>query len=551
MVNRRVVLGETKSNSVKTTLCLPFLGLAYFSCLSTGRAYDVLTNHNDVARTGLTAQETILTPADVSGLKILFNKSLDGNVYAQPLCVANQAVLENGVLVLKHGVIFVATEHGSVYAIDAKTGQIYWQVSLLDPGFSPIPVTDPKAKCGHIVPEESITATPVIDRNAGPNGQIFVVAMEVVYSTSGKGNYNYKLHALDLATGKDALTPTIISASVSGQGPATTFVAIRERCRPGLLLLNGTLYLAFGAFCEAQQHYSGWLLGYRESDLSQVAVFNDNPNGSPATSILPDGAGGGIWQSGLGPATDGTYVYVEVGNGPFDQTFSGGFPANQDFGDSALKLSTTNGLSVSDYFTPFNVVMENTNDADLGSGGIVILPDIVDTNGNKHHLAVGTAKDRNIYLLDQDNLGKFNASANNVYQEIPSVNGRGSWSSIAYFNNSIYSTGKGATLKRFQFDFSNPDKPVLNPTLAAQTSQKFSFPAFTPSISANGTANAIVWGYEFSTTTAVLHAYDATTLKELFNSGTLLGPGVKFAIPTVCNGRVYVGTLNSLVAFGL
>ena len=504
-----------------------------------------------MARTGLAAQETILTPANVSGLKILFQTSLDGNVYAQPLCVTNQAVFKNGVLG-KADVVFVATEHGSVYAIDAKTGATYWRVSLLDQGFSPIPVTDPKAKCAHIAPEESITATPVIDRNAGPHGQIFVVAMEVVYSTTGIGNYNYKLHALDLATGKDALTPTIISASVSGTFN-TTFVPIKERCRPGLLLLNGTLYFGFGAFCETKGKYSGWLLGYRESDLSQAAVFNDNPNGMPpGVTYLKNGSGGGIWQSGLGPSTDGTYVYVEIGNGPFDTTLSGGFPANQDIGDSALKLSTTNGLSVSDYFTPFNVVMENSSDADLGSGGMVILPDIVDTNGNHHQLAVAIGKDSNIYLLDRNNMGKFNASTNNIYQEILQVNGHGSWSSIAYFNNSIYCAGRGTTLKRFQFDFSNPDKPVLNTTPAAQTKRTFAFPAFTPSISANGTANGIVWGYElFSTTIAVLHAYDATTLAELYNSDSLLGPGVKFAIPTVCNGRVYVGTLNSLVAFGL
>jgi outer membrane protein assembly factor BamB len=300
---------------VKTSLCLPLLGLAYFCGLSTGRSYDVLTNHNDVARTGLVTQETILTPANVSGLKILFQESLDGNVYAQPLCVANQVVFKNGVLVGTRNLVFVATEHGSVYAFDANTGENYWQVSLLDPGFSPIPVTDPNARCGHIVPEESITATPVIDRTAGPNGRIFVVAME----TGGRGIYNYKLHALDLATGKDALTPTIISASVSGKG-FTTFVAIRERCRPGILLFNGTLYLGFGAFCEGMGMYSGWLLGYRESDLSQVAVFNDNPNGSPPTATAPDGAGGGIWNSGLGAATDGTFLYIAIGNGPFDQT---------------------------------------------------------------------------------------------------------------------------------------------------------------------------------------------------------------------------------------
>jgi PQQ-like domain len=534
---------------VKTSFCRPLIALACLCALSTGRAYDVLTNHDDVARTGLVNSETILTPANVSGLKILFQKNVDGQVYAQPLCVENQVVFKNGVLVGNRDLVFVATEHGSVYGFDAHTGETYWQVSLLDPGYRPVLTTDPLATCGHIAPEESITATPVIDRTAGTHGQIFVAAME----TDGKGNFNYKLHALDLAKGTDALTPTIISASVSGKGPATTFVAIRERCRPGLLLLNGTIYLSFGAFCEKKGHYSGWLLGYRETDLSQGRIFNDNPNGSPPTTFLPDGSGGGIWQSGLGPSTDGTgHIYVVTGNGPFDRTMRGGFPANQDFGDSALKLSTTNGLSVSDYFTPFNEVIQNTHDTDLGSGGIVALPDIVDTHRNTHHLAVATAKDGAIYVLDRDNLGKFNASTNNIYQEIRRAGNRtGSWSAIAYFNHSIYRTGKNSRLKRFQFNFSNPDKPLLNTTPAAQTAQRFAFPGFTPSISANGTANGIVWGYEFSTTTAILHAYDATTLAELFNSARLLGPGVKFAVPTVCNGRVYVGTSNSLVAFGL
>jgi outer membrane protein assembly factor BamB len=532
---------------VKTSLCLAFLGLAYFSSLSTGLSYDVLTNQYSAARTGLVEQETTLTPANVSGLKILFQDSLDGNVYAQPLCVASQLVYKNGVSVGNRDLVLVATEHGSVYAIDAETGEVYWQVSLLDAGFTPIPVTDHKAKCAHVSPEESITPTPVIDRTAGPNGQIFVVAME----KGGKNIYNYKLHALDLATGTDALTPTVISASVSGSGPATTFVAIDQRCRPGLLLLDGTIYFGFGALCEGQPPYTGWLLGYRESDLSQVAVFNDNPNGSPATVPLPDGSGGGIWQSGLGLASDGTYVYVTVGDGPFDQTMSGGFPANQDFGNSALKLSTTNGLSVSDYFTPFNVGGENNHNADLGSGGAVVLPDIVDTNGNTHHLMVTIGKDSNLYLLDRDNLGKFNASSNNVYQQLKNVNGKMPHSSAAYFNNSIYCAGVGSTLKRFQFTFSKPDQPLLKIKPAAQTSQVFAYPGFTPTISANGTANGIVWGYEFSTTVAVLHAYDATTLTELFNSGSLLGPGVEFACPTVCNGMVYVGTSNSLVAFGL
>jgi hypothetical protein len=190
-------------------------------------------------------------------------------------------------------------------------------------------------------------------------------------------------------------------------------------------------------------------------------------------------------------------------------------------------------------------------DVDLGSGGVVVLPAIVDTYGKKHYLLVVAGKDTNIYLLNRNNLGKFNGASNQIYQEIDGVFGGGSWSAAAYFNGSIYCSGVNTTLKRFQFDFSNPDKPLLNPTPAAQTAQTFNFPAMTPSITANGTTNGIVWGYEYSQSTAVLHAYDATTLTELYNSGSLLGAGVKFAVPTICNGKVYVGTSNSVAGFGL
>ena len=265
------------------------------------------------------------------GLKILFQNPVNGQVYAQPLAVTNQLVYTNGISQGKHDIVVVATEHDS--AFDAETGTTYWQVSLLDPRDSPVQASDPKINCGDLVPEIGITATPVIDRAAGSNGRIFVVAME----TDGKGNYNYKLHALDLAKGSDAITPATISASVKGSGPATTFVATDERSRSALLLLNATIYIAFAGFCD-KPSFSGWLLGYQEHSLSPVAVFNDNPNGKPASADLPDGSGGGIWQSGLGPSTDGKgNIYLATGNGPFDERLSGGFPANQDYGDSALK----------------------------------------------------------------------------------------------------------------------------------------------------------------------------------------------------------------------
>jgi len=529
-----------------------FLGIGVIVVfgISSSLAYQVLTNHNNAARTGRVSSETQLTPANVFGLKILFQKAVDGQVYAQPLCVTNQLVYKNGVSAGRHSIIIVATEHGSVYAFDAKDGTLYWQVSLLDQGCSPVQASDPNLNgCGDLVPEIGITATPVIDPSAGPHGRVFVIMME----TDGQGNYNHKLHALDLATGEDALTPAVMSGSVSGQGPATTFVAIKERTRAGLLLSNGVIYVAFGAFCDPDVlPYAGWLLGCKESDLTQVAIFSDNPNGAPPSHYLIDGSGGGIWQAGLGPAADGNgNIYVATGNGPFDQTLNHGFPANKDYGDTVLKLSSKNGLSVVDYFTPYTQQQDADADVDLASGGVVLLPTIIDSNAKGHHLLVVAGKDKNIYLLDRGNLGKFNGAQDKVYQELLGVNGGGSWSSPAYFNGSIYVAAINSTLKRFQFDFSNPNKPLLNPTPAAQTAQAFNYPAFTPSISSHGKQDAIVWGYEYSKWNAVLHAYDPSTLQELYNSGTLLGVGVKFAVPTICNGRVYVGTSNSLVAFGL
>jgi outer membrane protein assembly factor BamB len=524
------------------------LGLLLCCAIAPASAYDVLTNHNNAARTGLVSTETVLTPANVSGLKIVFQNQVDGQVYAQPLAVTNQLVYTNGVSQGKHNIVIVATEHDSVYAFDAETGATYWQVSLLDPGDSPVQTPGSPINCTDLVPEIGITATPVIDRAAGPNGRIFVVAME----TDGQGNYNYKLHALDLAKGSDAITPAIISASVKGTGPATTFVTTSERSRCALLLLHGTVYIAFAGFCDIPP-FCGWLLGYRANNLSPVAVFNDNPNGKPTSNDLPDGSGGGIWQSGLGPSSDGNgNIYVATGNGPFDERLRGGFPANQDYGDSALKLSTTNGLSVSDYFTPFNQQVEAETDQDLSAGGVVVLPGIVDTDGITHHLLVVCGKDQNLYILNRDNLGKFNPRANKIYQELPSATGAGAWSSVAYFNNSIYSVGVDSPLKRFQFDFSRPARPLLDATPAAQSVASFGYPSFTPSISSNGTRDGIVWGCEYTMSKdGVLHAFDAKTLNELYNSGTLLGAATKFAIPTVFEGRVYVGTATSLFAFGL
>jgi len=301
-----------------------------------------------------------------------------------------------------HNVLYVATEHDSLYAFDADTGVLYWQTSLLPTGESPV-----QANCSDLVPEIGITATPVIDKSAGANGTIFVVA----FSTDGSGGYFNRLHAIDLATGNDqtGIGPVLINpGTVSGTSPLNTFNSTNQRGRAGLLLLNGIIYTSWGSYCDSSP-FSGWIIAYYENSLSQAAVFDSNPNGSPPSSFLPDGSGSGIWQDGTAPAVDSNNnIYVLTGNGPFDTNLTGGFPTNSDYGDSALKLLTPS-LSVSDYFTPFDQQTAAAGDLDLGSGAAVVLPDISDTTGTPHHFLVTAGKDSRLYLLDRDNLGKFNS----------------------------------------------------------------------------------------------------------------------------------------------
>ena len=515
-------------------------------------AADILTSRGNLARTGLNQNETTLTPTNVSSsyFGLLYNNSVDGQVYAQPLYVTRQKIVTSTSQTRIADILYVATENDSLYAFDADSGVQYWQTSLLLSGETPVSSNDVGCSSA-IQPEIGITATPVIDRSAGPNGTIFVVAM----SKNGT-DLIYRLHAIDLSTGQDRLTPVIISASVKGTGPATTFDAKHELNRAGLLLLNHVIYGAWASFCDSAP-YAGWIIGYDENNFSStVAVFNTDPNGPTNDPTDPlGGSGNGIWQAGNGPAVDANNnIYVETANGPFDSLNQSGFPANADFGDSVLKLTAIGGgLAVSDYFTPSNEVTDRNTDRDLGSGGPMVL-DIVDRSGITHHLLTAAGKDSNLYLLDRDNLGKFHAS-NQIYQELDGVLPGGVWSSPAYFNGSIYHgggpEGGSGPLVQLQLDFTNPDKPLLKSTPASSTRTQFGYPGATPTISSNRTTNGIVWAYERNNSgQAILHAYDATNLQtELFNSGSI-GGAVKFAVPTVCNGKVFVGTSNSIAAFG-
>lgn len=498
----------------------------------------VTTYHNDIARTGQNLNETTLTTKNVnaSSFGLLFVIPVDGKVDGQPLYVSNLSISSG-----THNVLFLVTEHGSVYAFDADKGTQLWQISTLGAGES----TSDDHGCNQVTPEIGVTATPVIDPSAGAHGTIYVVAM----SKDAAGHYHQRLHALDLTTGAEEFGgPKEIQASYPGTGDNSSsgnviFDPGQQLERPGLLLLNGVIYTTWGSHCDIRP-YTGWVIGYDENTLSQTSVLNVTPNGNE----------GAFWMGGTAPAADASgNIYALDANGVFDTTLNAqGFPNQGDFGNAFLKISTTNKqLEVADYFEMSYQSSENSTDEDLGSGGALVLPDLTDGSGNVRHLAVGSGKDGHIYVVDRDSMGKFNPNANNIYQDLPAAVS-GVFSMPAYFNNTVYYGAVGSKIDAFAIS-----NAQLGKTPTSQTGNAFPFPGATPSISANGTSNAILWATENSNP-AVLHAYDATNLAtELYNSNQApggrdhFGAGNKFITPTVVNGKVYVGTTNGVGVFGL
>ena len=531
-------------------------------------ATDVLTWHNDLARTGQNLNETILTPANVNVNTFgqLFQYAVDGFTYAQPLYKANLNISGG-----THNVVFIATQHDSVYAFDADNptlgpnhNGLYWQDSFINPaaGINTVPSGDTGST--DIVPEIGITGTPVID---GSSSTLYVVAKTKEHRSDGD-HYVQKLHALDLATGGEKFNgPVLIGDTMFGgpdggftdvtniavpgtgdgsDGTTVRFNALRENQRPSLVLLNGIVYIGWASHGDVSP-YHGWLVGYNAATLQPVTIFNTSPNGGLDA----------IWMSGAAPAVDASgNIFAATGNGTFDANVGG-----PDYGDSILKLATTPGLAVNDYFTPHDQDFLSSTDLDQGSGDVMLLPDQA---GPVAHLAVQVGKTGRIYVLNRDNLGQFNSGFDNVVQTLPDGTVGGMWSSPAYFNNGsqqlVYFHGTGDVLKAFQL-LSNG---TLSGSPLVQGQNFFGFPGATPSISANGTQNGIVWEidntfYGFpgpGPNPGVLHAYDATTLKEVYNSnqfGALdqLAPAVKFTVPTVTNGHVYVGSQYAVEVFGL
>ncbi len=292
-------------------------------------------------------------------------------------------------------------------------------------------------------------------------------------------------------------------------------------------------------------------MGYAETNLTQVSVLNVDPKGAPSSTFLTDGSGNSFWNSGAGPAVDAAgNLYSITANGPFDPTLdSNGFPINGDFGDAVIKLSTSGGLAVTDYFTPWNQQADANDDTDLGSGQIMLIPDLTNAANVVKQLAVAAGKDGHLYVLDRSNMGKYNSAtqSNNIYQDLSGVLSGGEWATAAYFNGRVYYGPVGNNLLAFSFN----SNAQLGTSPSSKSSITFAYPGVTPSVSSNGLTNGIVWALE-NVTPAKLHAYDATNLAtELYNSsGVTIGAGNKFVTPTISGGKVYVPTQTSVAVFG-
>lgn len=516
-----------------------------------------LTYHNDFLRTGANTNETILTPANVNTntFGLLFAYPVDGQVYGQPLYVSGLAIPGQGT----HNVVFVATMHDSVYAFDADNngganGGLIWHVSLGTSAVTPNSDFGNRYGAYHdIRPEVGIVGTPVIDLAAGT---LFLSAF--THDVSG---YHQRVHALNLLTGAEQTnSPVVVAASIPGTGVGSSGMVLafdpmnNGLQRVALTLAGGILYVTYGGFADTNP-YHGWILGFDEHTLQQLKsyIFNTTPN-STVGGYGANAGEGGLWMGGNGPGVDNhTNLYVMVGNGIFNANTNG-----TEYADSFLRLSTTGGLAVADYFTPHDQATLAASDTDLGSGGPVLLPD--EAGSATHpHLIVGAGKAGVIYLVDRDAMGHFN-SANDA-QIVQTVAGAisGVFSTPAYFNHRLYYQGVGDHLKVLSITNAR-----LSTSALSQSSGTIGFPGATPSISANGTNNAIAWVLDNSAVTsgspsgpAVLHAFNAYNLaQELYNSKQAgsrdtASYAVKTTVPTVVNGKVYVGGASAVSVFGL
>jgi mono/diheme cytochrome c family protein len=516
---------------------------------------NVLTSRYDNARDGANTNEYLLSPANVNVNTFgrLFSYAVDGYVYTQPLYVADLVIPGQG----SHNVVFVATEQNTVYAFDADSnlgtnGGLLWQTNLgtailSDNSEFGLRYGDPYSA---VVPNIGITGTPVIDIASGTI-YVNVTTREVGTAT----NYYHRIHALNITNGTEQpYSPVLVTASVpgagvEGNGSVVTFDSQQQLQRAGLALAGGMLFVAYASYADTDP-FHGWVLGFNAADLQPLTdyVFCSTPNAT--TNDFGANAGeGGIWMGGNGLCVDAnTNIYFQTGNGSFSANTNGG-----DYGDSFVKLSTTNQVEVADYFTPSDQATLAANDTDLGSGGSLLLPDSVGSAAHPH-LLVGCGKEGTIYLLDRDNMGQYNPTGDTqIVQELAGAVD-GAWSSPAYFNNTIYYQTSGDVMRAFTIT----NGAIVG--LASKSTTAFSAEGGTPTVSAFGTNNGIAWTLQSdayaSSGPAVLHAYNANNLAiELYNSSQNLardnpGGAIKMTTPTVANGKVYIGAEYTLSVFG-
>ncbi len=530
----------------RSRLTLVLLNWCFFlgALLSSHGQVSVLTHHYDISRSGLNPNETLLTPANVNANQFgpLFSQGVDGFVVSQPLYLPGVSIPNQGT----HNVVYVTTQNDSVFAFDADSLQApLWTTSLLYPsGSEAVPVIDQGCGGGNVTQftQIGIMGTPVIDPTTNT---MYVVGKTVLPSTGVQAFY---LHALDVTTGEEKFGgPAEITGSVAGAAGTITFTPRYQMQRPGLLLSNGTIYIAFGSMgCDLYAH--GWVFAYSASNVQdQLGLFVTTPDS------LADTEEGSIWQGGGGlPADSSGNVYAMSANGDFDVENDG-----NDYGDSFLKLSLSNGLGVVDYFTPYDQLQMKNQDLDLGSGGPLLLPT---QSGSVPNLIVGAGKLGSIYLVNQDDMGHYNSSGNGdtqIVQWLPSVLGGPMFGTPAYWNNMVYFSPANATLKAFALSTSTGTAqfsatPVLQTTKLGGVS--------TPVVSANGTTNGVLWMVQIPPkTNALLTAWNASTLgtpiyppASTKSTANNLNAGVAhFVAPTVANGKVYVGTQSTLVVFAL
>jgi len=513
--------------------CLAPLTLALASLCTA----QVTTSQYDNARTGATLNEKVLTPQNVNAQR--FGKlgafKVDGPVYAQPLFVPNVEIPSKGT----HDVLYVATEHDSVFAFDANRpgDPPLWQVSLLDNARGTVPLSEDMVQCPFIRPEIGITSTPVIDIKTGT---LYVLARTAIRHPVGDNEYFQHLHALAITTGVEKFGgPKVITASVPGRGAGRSnrqvdFDPLHENPRAALTLANNNVYLTWASSCDVDP-YHGWVMAYDAQTLAQKAVLNVNPDGSEA----------GIWLSDTGPAVDSEgNLYVPTGNGTFDAT-SGG----RDYGDSVVKLDGSS-LAVRDYFTPFDQADILAGDSDVGSSGPTLLPD---QPGPHRHLLLQPTKHSVLYVIDRDQMGKFHPDRDAIPQKMRMA-GEG-FGAMAYWNGHVYFAASNDLLR---------DYSLVNGQLQLHGSSANKFePGATPSISANGRKDAIVWAIFTKVWNgpddkpAVLYAYDANKLgpplytSEQNAARDRAAAAARFVIPVVVSGRVYFGTRSQVEVYGL